>query len=124
MMYLALKHAHMTFALLSIIGFVMRVTWLSYKPAMLNKRLVRILPHINDTLLLASGVSLAVLLGFSPLAPHWFTLKLVLILVYICLGFVVMKSHLNGLYRFTVLALTIISFCSIAYLAVTKPPLL
>ena len=66
MPYEAIKHLHMTFARLSIIGFVLRGVWMMRDSPMLGRRLVRILPHIIDTLLLVTAIALAVMIAQYP----------------------------------------------------------
>lgn len=66
--YLAVKHAHVTFAMLSFAGFLLRSWWMWRDSPLLRHRLTRTLPHVNDSLLLAAGVWLALLLHTSPLA--------------------------------------------------------
>jgi uncharacterized membrane protein SirB2 len=57
----------------------------------LQARWVRIVPHVNDTLLLASGIGLAVIIQQYPLADGWLTAKLAALLLYIVLGTVALK---------------------------------
>lgn len=60
MIYLALKHLHVTCVLASGVGFLLRGMWmLAGRP--LSKRWVRILPHVVDTALVASAIALAVI---------------------------------------------------------------
>jgi uncharacterized membrane protein SirB2 len=58
---------------------------------MLQKKPVRILPHINDTLLLLTAIMLAIVTGFYPFVVGWVTLKVVLLVVYIVLGVFALK---------------------------------
>jgi len=53
--YLYVKIIHVTCATLSITGFLLRIPW---RTAFRHLHVVRIMPHIIDTLLLASGVTL------------------------------------------------------------------
>jgi uncharacterized membrane protein SirB2 len=58
---------------------------------MLQKKPVRILPHINDSLLLLTAIMLAILTGFYPFVVGWVTLKVLLLVVYIVLGIFALK---------------------------------
>lgn len=89
--YLILKHLHVTFAVLSLLGFSLRGFWMLKESPMLQKKPVRILPHINDTLLLLTAIMLAVLTGFYPFVTGWVTLKVILLVVYIVLGVFALK---------------------------------
>jgi uncharacterized membrane protein SirB2 len=60
MNYLALKHFHMTFAALSGFLFLLRGLWMLADSPTMQRRWVRILPHLIDTALLLSAMALAV----------------------------------------------------------------
>jgi uncharacterized membrane protein SirB2 len=51
-LFLPLRSVHMTCAALSILGFVIRTIWMLRESPLLQKRAVKIVPHIVDTLLL------------------------------------------------------------------------
>ena len=83
-------------------------------------------PHINDTFLLVSGISLIVVTGFIPFTPAapWLTEKISCVLVYIALGFFALKLGKNKLLR-TFAFLGAIGWLAMAgKLAVTKAPFL
>lgn len=120
MTFLVLKHLHITLALISISGFIVRYLGKRIGAAFISWRLVKILPHLIDTLLLASGIGLAWIYRLSPLAANWFTLKLVLIVVYILLGALAMRAvqrRSGDLYAIAGL----LSVVLVVYLAVFKP---
>ncbi|MCI5105991.1 MAG: SirB2 family protein [Pseudomonadales bacterium] len=89
--YIILKHLHVTFAVLSLLGFSLRGFWMLKESPMLQKKPVRILPHINDSLLLLTAIMLAILTGFYPFVVGWVTLKVLLLVVYIVLGIFALK---------------------------------
>lgn len=89
--YLLLKHLHVTFAVLSLLGFSLRGYWMLQESAMLQKKVVKILPHINDTLLLLTAIMLVILTGFYPFVVGWVTLKVFLLVLYIVLGIFALK---------------------------------
>ena len=90
-MYLALKHIHLTFVVLSLLAFFIRGLWLFMNSQLLDKKLVKILPHIISTVLLVSGIVLAVHLGMSPGSQPWIMAKLIGLVVYIGLGVATFK---------------------------------
>lgn len=90
-MYLALKHAHMTFALISGIFFFIRGVWMLVDSPRLTQRWVKILPHINDTLLLGFAVALMIQLGQYPFVHGWLTAKVVALVLYIVAGTIAIK---------------------------------
>ncbi len=81
-----LKHLHVLFALLSFIGFFVRGIWMIQGSSLLRRKWAKVLPHINDTLLLVSALMLAVVLGYSPGDHPWLMTKIVALFVYIGVG--------------------------------------
>jgi uncharacterized membrane protein SirB2 len=115
--YIILKHLHVTFAVLSLLGFSLRGFWMLKESPMLQKKPVRILPHINDSLLLLTAIMLAILTGFYPFVVGWVTLKVLLLVVYIVLGIFALKrgktKQARTVYFFAALA-TILAIFAIA----------
>lgn len=91
MSYLALKHLHLTLVGLSAAGFLLRGIWMWRRSTLLRHRLTRILPHLIDTLLLATGVALLVATSGAFLALPWLHAKLTGLLCYIVLGAVALR---------------------------------
>jgi uncharacterized membrane protein SirB2 len=89
--YLILKNLHMTCAVLTFLGFSLRGYWMLTESAMLQKKAVKVFPHIVDTLLLLSAIMLAVVTGFYPFVYGWVTIKVVLLVAYIVLGTFALK---------------------------------
>ncbi len=90
-MYLALKHFHMTCAGVSLFLFLLRGAWMFSGSARLKSKFARIVPHVVDTLLLASAVALMVVTRQYPLQQAWLTAKLIGLVIYILLGTVALK---------------------------------
>jgi uncharacterized membrane protein SirB2 len=59
--------------------------------AMLQRRWVKVLPHVNDTLLLAAAIALAVMLRQYPFVHGWLTAKTLALVAYIALGSAALK---------------------------------
>ena len=91
MTYSLLKQLHLTTIALSLALFILRGAWMMAASPMLQARWVRIVPHIIDTLLLASGIGLAVLIQQYPLVHGWLTAKFFALILYIVLGTVALK---------------------------------
>lgn len=89
--YLILKNLHMTCAVLTFLGFSLRGYWMLTESAMLQKKAVKVFPHIVDTLLLLSAIMLAVVTGFYPFVYGWVTIKVILLVAYIVLGTFALK---------------------------------
>ncbi|TCO81100.1 putative membrane protein SirB2 [Plasticicumulans lactativorans] len=91
MSYLALRHIHITAVVISIALFTLRGIWMLADSPRLQDRWVRILPHVVDTVLLASAIALTLVLGQYPFAQSWLTAKLAGLLAYIVLGAIALK---------------------------------
>ena len=91
--YLILKPLHVSFVLVSYSLFLLRGIWMLRASPRLQRRWVRVLPHVNDTLLLASGITLAVLTHQSPGSHPWLAAKIAALVVYIGLGTVAFKRR-------------------------------
>jgi uncharacterized membrane protein SirB2 len=81
-----LKQLHVICVILTFISFSIRGYWMIIESSLLQHRLTRILPHIIDTVLLLSGVSLAVLIYGEFYKYTWIMIKLGAVVVYIILG--------------------------------------
>jgi uncharacterized membrane protein SirB2 len=61
----------------------------------LNKKWLKILPHVIDTLLLTMGIGLAVKLHFNPMEHMWLAEKIIAIVAYIFTGYYTLKLARN-----------------------------
>lgn len=91
MAYLILKNLHLTTIAITLTLFVLRGAWMMTSSPLLQARWVRIVPHLNDSLLLASGIGLAVLIKQYPLTHGWLTAKFFALIAYIVLGTIALK---------------------------------
>lgn len=118
--YQLLKLLHVALALISGLGFALRgfIRLVLRRP--LVHPLARFGPHLVDTLLLASGIGLWIILALSPFAATWFGIKLVLIVAYILIGIAAFRIGHPGRAVLAYLAALGV-FLSIAWLALFKP---
>ena len=116
--YPLLKHLHMLFALLSLAGFVLRGAMMWRDSPLLRHPLTRTLPHVNDTLLLLFGL---MLLWFGPwvlASAGWLQLKLLLLLVYIGLGFIALhRGRFSRVQRISAWLAAVLVFAVMLWLA-------
>lgn len=112
-LFAALKALHVTCALLSISGFALRGLWAINDDPRRLRRPVRVLPHVVDTLLLASAVGMLVIWRVSPFALPWLTAKLLALLLYILLGMAVMRFTRTRRAR---LAAYVAALCTAGYI--------
>ncbi len=122
-MYMAFKHIHMLCAVISIIGFIVRGALAIKGSSILQKKWLRIAPHIVDTLLLLAAVGLMITTQQYPFVNDWLTAKLIGLLVYIFLGVYTLKIAKTQSARVASYVLAIVVFGYIAMVAVTKTPL-
>lgn len=120
MSYLALKHLHVSCVVLSGLGFLLRGRWMLLQSPMLGRRWVRVLPHIIDSSLLGSALTLAYLSGQYPLVNAWLTAKLLGLLAYIVLGAFALKRGKTALVRRNCLILAICCYTYIVSVALTR----
>ena len=92
MAYSLLKQLHLSTIALTLALFVLRGVWMMRQSPRLHTRWVRIVPHLNDSLLLGSGISLAVLTRQYPFVNGWLTAKFFALLLYIMLGTIALKD--------------------------------
>lgn len=90
-LYPILKTLHVSCAALTVVGFLLRLWWKWRGSPALRHPLTRILPHINDTLLLAAGIGMVVMLKQYPFQQAWLTAKLLALVGYIVLGSIALK---------------------------------
>ncbi len=91
MAYSLIKNLHLATIVLTLALFVLRGAWMLADSPRLQARWVRIVPHVNDTLLLTSGIALAVLIQQYPLVHGWLTAKFFALIAYILLGTIALK---------------------------------
>jgi uncharacterized membrane protein SirB2 len=82
---------HAGCAWLSLAGFLLRGFWMLTGSPLRQRRVVRIAPHLVDTVLLVSAVALMMATRQYPFADSWLTAKLCALLVYIALGMVAFR---------------------------------
>jgi len=122
MAYLLLKQLHLTTIAITLTLFLLRGAWMMMESSLLQARWVRIVPHLNDTLLLASGITLAVLMQQYPLVHGWLTAKLIALIVYIVLGTIALKRGKTRAQRIAAWFAALLVFGYMAAVAVTHDP--
>jgi uncharacterized membrane protein SirB2 len=122
MAYVLLKQLHLTTIVVTLTLFILRGAWMMASSPRLQARWVRIVPHLNDTLLLASGIGLAVLLQQYPLVHGWLTAKFFALILYIVLGTFALKRGKTRGQRITAWFAALLVFGYMAAVAVTHDP--
>lgn len=124
MSYLAVKHAHMLFVMLSITLFMLRA-WLAVPdPAHIRHKLLKIAPHIIDTLLLGCGIWLAIQINQIPFGNSpWLTAKVIGLVLYIVVGTIAIKRGKTQGQRLAAALFSVALFAYIFGVAISKSPL-
>ncbi|MFP4207033.1 MAG: SirB2 family protein [Wenzhouxiangella sp.] len=118
--YELLKNLHIVLALVSLFGFALRGFVRLVQQRQLAAPLLRIGPHVSDTLLLATGLALWLLSGFS--LWSWLGAKLVLIAVYIYTGVLAFRAPEQGR-AVSLYAGALVLYLAIVVVSVFKPVL-
>jgi uncharacterized membrane protein SirB2 len=118
--YLALKHLHVTCAVLSGSFFLLRGLWMLTDSPLLQRRWVRVVPHVVDTLLLATALVLVFWSGQYPFVQPWLTAKVLALMAYIVLGTVALKRGRTKGVRTLALVAALAVFAYIVAVALTR----
>jgi uncharacterized membrane protein SirB2 len=82
----------------------------------LQRRWVKVVPHVNDTILLAAALYMAALIGMQP----WIAAKLVGLVVYIVLGSIALKRGRTKAIRASAFVAALLVFGYVVAVALTK----
>jgi uncharacterized membrane protein SirB2 len=91
--YLALKHAHAGMAYLSALLFLVRFGLAYAGSGLMRNKLLKVMPHVIDTLLLVLAIILCIQLGQYPLTDGWLTTKLLGLVLLIGTGVVAIRKR-------------------------------
>ena len=120
MIYLAIKHFHVTCAVLSGSLFLLRGYWMLWDSPALQQRWVRIAPHVIDTLLLTSALVMVFWSAQYPFVQNWLTAKVIALLLYIGLGTVALKRGKTKTVRVAAFIGALLVFAYIVGVALTR----
>jgi uncharacterized membrane protein SirB2 len=122
MMFLVLKHLHLTCVAVSGFGFAVRGFWMLADSPMLGRRWVKLVPHLVDTLLLGSAIALAAISAQYPFVQGWLTAKVIGLLVYILCGTMALKRGKTKAVRAGFLLAALLVFIYIVTVALERSP--
>lgn len=113
-----IKILHLTFVLLSIASFVGRVFLAEKHPEMLEQKWIKIGPHIINSLLLITGITLVFQGQWLSGQYGWIIAKIIVLLGYVGLGMVAIKRQ--GDLRWKAFAGAVACFTYIVVVAASK----
>ncbi len=117
-LYPMLKHLHLTAVAISITFFLVRGLGMMIDAKWLQLKVVKILPHIVDTILLVSALLLTVAIQQYPFQEAWLTAKVVGLVIYIGLGLVALKLGRTKAVRVLAFFAALLVFAYIASVAI------
>ena len=88
--------------------------------SLLEKKFVRVAPHVVDSVLLLAAVCLAVLTGQYPITHAWLTVKVIALVTYIVLGMFALRRGRTKKIRVICLVAAIMTFGFMVSVALTR----
>ena len=118
-----IKFIHLFAVSTTIILFILRYVWMMVDSPLLQKKWVKVLPHIVDSVLLVSAIVLAIQISQYPLVHAWLSAKVFALLIYIVLGSIALKRGKTKGIRVAAGILAITTFTYMLSVATTKSAL-
>ncbi len=122
-MYLTIKTIHMTCALISFTGFLLRSYLMVIESHWLNQKWVLIAPHVIDSIFLLSGATMAFMVNFGLFNQFWLTSKLALLMFYLFFVGMALNRGRTKAIRIGSFFCALLTFGYIVGIAVHKTPL-
>jgi uncharacterized membrane protein SirB2 len=119
----ALKTIHVAAAMISYALFFVRGIWMLSGSPLLGRRWVKVLPHVNDTVLLAAAIWITIILRQYPGTHDWLTAKVAGLVAYIGLGIVALRVGRTRRVRLGAWIAAQLVFAYIVAVALTHEPL-
>ncbi len=110
----------MSTAFISISFFIIRGIWVFRGSSMMKKKWVKILPHVNDTILLTTATLLAINIQQYPFVNAWLTAKVTALIIYIVLGMFALKRAKEMKNKVVFFTLALLTFSYIVGVALTR----
>ena len=118
--YIIFKNIHIVTAFISIGGFFIRGILMMQSSSILHHRWVKIVPHINDTILLLSAVALVFITAQYPGPVTWINVKIIALVLYIVLGTIALNRGKTMQIRVITWCLALLTFAYIILVAFSK----
>lgn len=121
-MYVFFKHLHVTMVFLTIISFFFRGIGHLFNQAWVNRKPVKILPHVIDTILIVSAIATVLVAGFK-FTETWILVKIIGLFLYVYLGLMAFRFAKTRMQKaiYWLLALALIFY--LAAVAGMKSPI-
>ena len=122
MIYIWAKKGHLFFVAMTVLLFNLRYWMLFAKPEKPLPGVLKVLPHLNDTTLLFTGLWIMTIAHWTPFGnANWLGVKLLLVVAYVLVGMKALKSKPRSTqaWLFYLLSMGIVGI--IYWLATYKP---
>ena len=119
--YGSVKFLHVACVITTIALLEARVRWADRSPERSQRRWVKVVPHLIDTVLLLSGVALAWQLGAAGVRG-WLPAKLIALVLYIALGAAALRYGRTRGARNAAGVGAVVVFAYMVAVALTKSP--
>lgn len=93
---MTLKAIHVFCAYTTGLGFLLRGILAILQSPVIKHRAMKVLPHIIDTVLLVSGVVMAITWFSLPVTQYWLIAKISALLLYILFGLLMLRWGVNS----------------------------
>lgn len=120
MSYLTIKYLHMTCAALSGTLFFARGMLMLADSPLLQRRPMKILPHLIDTVLLTSALIMVFWSRQYPFVQPWLTAKVLALIAYIVIGSIAIKRGKTKGGRTAAFVVALLLFGYIVKVALTR----
>jgi uncharacterized membrane protein SirB2 len=120
--YAAVKLVHQGTVVLSLTGFFVRGAASLAGAAWVRSRAARTLPHLVDTVLLASALTLAWMLRLHPGNAPWILAKVLGLVVYVALGVIALRPGRPRRVRAAAWVAALVTALWLVSVAVAKSP--
>jgi uncharacterized membrane protein SirB2 len=114
---------HVSTVILSIAGFIFRGILHFRGSGLVNRKWLKITPHVIDTVLIISAIILLQQYGLNLLVTPWLLAKLIALIFYIALGLIAFRFAKTTRVRMLAWCGAILLFAYICSVAVTKNPM-
>ena len=118
--YLLIRQLHILTAALSVTLFTIRFLLLVRSPTWQPNRWLKVLPHVNDSLLLILAILLCIIIQQAPLITPWLTEKVAAVTLYILAGMFALKWSKTRLSKIIWFIIAIFMFAYAANIAINK----
>ena len=92
-MYTAFKHLHLLMVVLSVSLLFIRFGMMLKGSPLLQRKLLKVSPHVVDTLLILSAGALMLIINQYPFVDSWLTEKFIALLAYIALAVMALRGR-------------------------------